>query len=82
MTKQELEYVLRYTQKSIEECDLEYDDLYERSEEVEKEREEGQITERQFEDEYNDLRHKLWIINRIRNEKSPIEPELKRKSNG
>ena len=65
MTKQELEYVLQYTQKSIEECDLEYDDLYERSEEVEKEREEGQITERQFEDEYNDLRHKLWIIDEI-----------------
>lgn len=65
MTKQELEYVLRYTQKSIEECDLEYDDLYERSEEVEKEREEGQITERQFEDEYNDLQHKLWIIDEI-----------------
>ena len=65
MTKQELEYVLRYTNESIEECKLEYDDLYERSEEVEKEREEGQITERQFEDEYNDLRHKLWIIDEI-----------------
>lgn len=65
MTKQELKYVLHYTQKSIKECKLEYDDLYERSEEVEKEREEGQITERQFEDEYNDLRHKLWIIDEI-----------------
>jgi hypothetical protein len=65
MTKQELEYVLRYTNESIEECKLEYDDLYERSEEAEKEREEGQITERQFEDEYNDLRHKLWIIDEI-----------------
>ena len=65
MTKQELEYVLRYTNESIEECKLEYDDLYERSEEVEKEREEGKITERQFEDEYNDLRHKLWIVDEI-----------------
>ena len=65
MTKEELKYVLDYTQKSIEECKLEYDDLYERSEEAEKEREEGQITERQFEDEYNDLRHKLWIIDEI-----------------
>jgi hypothetical protein len=65
MTKQELEYVLHYTQKSIEECKLEYDDLYERSESAEQEREEGRITERQFEDEYNDLRHKLWIIDEI-----------------
>lgn len=65
MTKQELEYVLHYTNESIEECKLEWDDLYERSEEVEKEREEGKITERQFEDEYNDLRHKLWIVDEI-----------------
>lgn len=74
MTKQELEYVLRYTQKSIEECKLEHYDLWERSESAEQEREEGQITERQFEDEYNDLRHKLWIIDEILT--------LKRKSNG
>jgi len=65
MTNEELKYVLHYTQQSIKECKLEYDDLLERSEEVEKEREKGQITERQFEDEYNDLRHKLWIINEI-----------------
>ena len=65
MTKQELEYVLRYTQKSIEECKLELSDLWERSDSAEQEREEGQITESQFEDEYNDLRHKLWIINEI-----------------
>jgi hypothetical protein len=74
MTKQELEYVLRYTNESIEECKLEYDDLYERSESAEQEREEGQITESQFEDEYNDLRHKLWIIDEILT--------LKIKSNG
>ena len=65
MTKQELEYVLHYTQKSNEKCKLESYALMERSEEIEQEREEGRITESQFEDEYNDLRHKLWIIDEI-----------------
>jgi hypothetical protein len=65
MTKQELEYVLCYTNQSIEECKLEYDDLNETSYSLEEQRENGEITESQYEDDYNDVRHKVWIIGEI-----------------
>ena len=65
MTKQELEYVLFYTKNSIGVAELEYDTLYDQIVAVEEQAEDGEITQTEFEYEYNELRHKHWIISEI-----------------